>query len=368
MISKKQLELYGGGKKILVVDDDEFTQNQIKEHFGNIFGEIVFCEDGKTGIKTYIDSRDFDLVIVDINIGEIDGIKLSKQIKEVNRDQKLMILSSMTNTESFIELIDIGIDSFILKPFNYDKIARKVINILESSYYIQLLHEMRKEEIILEYKKNTDVSEESDENDSIQVDTPVEEKEVKIEKTKSSYSHLTSKVSSQKSAKEMFCELEADKEHWDTHQERIKVIITHTTLLQQSIHELLMSAENSYYNINLDSVQKNVEDISKLFSNVSNSLSKVSQLKPMAESFDDFSKFFADYSHLNNLDQEEVKELMSIDFILNDIKFFVDTVFIDRNSDNIYLYPDLFEQDLVQLESNIQNVNRDTDDGELDFF
>jgi DNA-binding response OmpR family regulator len=355
MISIKQLQLYGGGKRLLVIDDDEVIQNNIKIHFGEIFGEIVFCDDGKKGLELYTNDKNFDLIITDINISNKDGIKLSKEIKELNRDQKIIILSSMTNAESFIELIDIGIDSFILKPFNYEKIARKIINILESSYYISLLHDMRKEEIILEYKKN------SGEKDDVCEDT-----EKQSAKKESEYSHLTSKVVGKKSAKEFFKTLED--EDWEDHQEKIKIIITHTTILQQSINELLMIAENSYYNINLDSAQKVVEDISKLFDNVSNSMLKVKDLSPIAESFQNFSNFFADYSHLNNLDQEEVKELMSIDFILNDIKYFVETVFIKRDSDNIYLYPDLFEQDLTQLEANIQSINRESDEGELDFF
>jgi DNA-binding response OmpR family regulator len=361
MISKKQLELYGHGKRLLVIDEDEVANEEIKESFGDIFADIVFEQDGEQGLETYKKDDNFDLVIIDINIEKLDGIKLSKQIKERNADQKIIILSSTTNAESFIELIDIGIDSFILKPFEYEKVARKIINILESSYYISLLHEMRKEEIILEYKRNANIEE--DEQEVVEV----KEKEPVIVKD-SSFSHLTSKVVGKKSAKDFFADLEADVDNWDSHQEKIKVVITHTTMLQQSIHELLMTAENSYYNISLDSAQKNVEEISKLFLNVANSMTKLSDLRPLAQSFEDFHKFFSDHSHLDAFDKDEVKELMSIDFILNDIKYFVETVFINRDSDNIYLYPDLFEQDLVQLESNIQGVNRDNDDGELDFF
>jgi hypothetical protein len=54
--------------------------------------------------------------------------------------------------------------------------------------------------------------------------------------------------------------------------------------------------------------------------------------------------------------------------VAQDIEEFLKRVFIEKDAENIYLYTDLFIQNLEQLESNIQHVTRDADDGELDFF
>ena len=94
-------------------------------------------------------------------------------------------------------------------------------------------------------------------------------------------------------------------------------------------------------------------------------------LNEIAEIFFDYYLFFMDYKDFERLSVREIEELISIEFILEDIKEFSEDVFISKTSQNLNIYADLFKQSLEQLAVNIKNADReaeDCDDGELDFF
>ena len=115
-----------------------------------------------------------------------------------------------------------------------------------------------------------------------------------------------------------------------------------------------------------------MQKIAEAFNNVAIKLNQFSILKKIAHVFSDFNDFFTAYKNFDDLTNKEIEELLSIEFIAEDIKEFSNQVFIKKTSDDIFIYEKLFLQDLEQLEVNIQNADRliedSEDDTELDFF
>jgi hypothetical protein len=153
--------------------------------------------------------------------------------------------------------------------------------------------------------------------------------------------------------------------------QKISKIISDIKHLEMAINRLVLFAQNIDTAIGYSEAEQIMENVSRLFSDVYYSVNEFAILNKIAEVFFEFHLFFADYKNLDELTPKEVEELLSIEFILIDIKEFVDTIFVSKTSDNIFIYEQLFKSNLEQIELNIQNAEKGFDEfneGELDFF
>lgn len=112
-----KLKEYASNCSVLYVEDDELIRTQTASFLGRFFPDIVLAEDGLLGIERYSE-REFDIVITDINMPNLNGIEMTKEIKKINYDQIILITSAHNDSEYLIELINLNVMRFILKPFN----------------------------------------------------------------------------------------------------------------------------------------------------------------------------------------------------------------------------------------------------------
>jgi two-component system response regulator VanR len=97
------------------VEDDEALRESTLELFEGLFKKVVSASDGKVGLGHFQKER-FDIVITDIQMPNMNGIELSREIIKQNKNQKIIIVSAYNETEYFIELIKIGVSGFMQKP------------------------------------------------------------------------------------------------------------------------------------------------------------------------------------------------------------------------------------------------------------
>ena len=69
-----------------------------------------------------------DVVFVDIIMEEMDGIELSRKIREINPAQIIIVISASNDIEKISESIEVGVNSFIQKPID----TKKIIELLGS--------------------------------------------------------------------------------------------------------------------------------------------------------------------------------------------------------------------------------------------
>lgn len=114
-------------KTILIVDDS----NAIRQSIGFVLEQagyqVVQAEDGADAVKK-LETRSFDLVISDVNMPNMDGIALTKYIRQNGKHQFTPIL--MLTTESQAEMIQegkaAGATGWIVKPFDPEKLMSVV--------------------------------------------------------------------------------------------------------------------------------------------------------------------------------------------------------------------------------------------------
>jgi response regulator RpfG family c-di-GMP phosphodiesterase len=111
---------------LLYVEDDKDTRESTLMLLSELFNNVVVAVDGEDGCKKF-ENNDIDLIISDINMPTMNGIEMSKHIKNISEDIPIIIISAITDISAMKEAIDIGIDCFISKPIIgiellYDKI------------------------------------------------------------------------------------------------------------------------------------------------------------------------------------------------------------------------------------------------------
>jgi len=105
---------------LLYVEDEESARVRVEKLFSHIFNSIEIAENGKIAFDLY-KNREFDLVITDITMPVMGGIELIKKIREINKDQAIIILTAHNTNENLLDAIDLQVDGFLLKPLEKDR-------------------------------------------------------------------------------------------------------------------------------------------------------------------------------------------------------------------------------------------------------
>ena len=115
------------GKRILVVDDDELVLIALRELLSPEGYEVHPVPCGAEALKK-IDQNDYDLLILDIIMPEMDGLELCKKIrkKENYRETPIVFLTAKSRDEDRDEGIEAGANLFLSKPISPDKLLRIV--------------------------------------------------------------------------------------------------------------------------------------------------------------------------------------------------------------------------------------------------
>jgi len=95
---------------------------------------VTEAEDGVDGLRKLAQNR-FDLVITDINMPIMDGLKLVKRIRsdETHKDVPIIIITTEGSTEDRQRALALGANAYITKPIQAPQVIAKVKELLEGS-------------------------------------------------------------------------------------------------------------------------------------------------------------------------------------------------------------------------------------------
>jgi diguanylate cyclase (GGDEF)-like protein len=163
MINLYELKEQTKSFNILYVEDEEESREQLKNIFDILFAKVDIAVDGADAFEKY-NQKSYDLVITDINMPRMNGLELSKKIREINRLQKIIIVSAHDTVEYLLESIRIGVDDIVLKPIEMKQleiVLSKVAYALHgerllSSYHSELEKNVIEKTQELAHKLTTD--------------------------------------------------------------------------------------------------------------------------------------------------------------------------------------------------------------------
>lgn len=117
---------------ILCVEDEEGIRKVIVETLKYYFDEVYEACDGHEAYEIYQEYRP-KIILCDIQMQNCNGIELVKKIRENDSTTTIIMLTAYSNEEYLIDLINLNINHFILKPLNLKKLNEALLKYLNKT-------------------------------------------------------------------------------------------------------------------------------------------------------------------------------------------------------------------------------------------
>lgn len=110
--------------RVLIVEDDKSIRNFIRAILEANHYDVIIANTG-TEAYSLITSRCPDLVILDLGLPDIDGVKILKKVREWS-SMPIIVVSARTHEKDKVEALDLGADDYITKPFGTSELLARV--------------------------------------------------------------------------------------------------------------------------------------------------------------------------------------------------------------------------------------------------
>ncbi len=171
---------YSSSLTVLYVEDDETISVEMREVLNNLFRVVLFAKDGKSGLDKYCNYKDEfgsypDIVITDIYMPFLNGVEMSKEMLSLHDGQIIIATSASNDSDILLELINLGIGYFILKPLDSKQFYRTLYKSTKRHYHeiIESKHRRELEKAIELSKEATKAKDEFLANMSHEIRTPM---------------------------------------------------------------------------------------------------------------------------------------------------------------------------------------------------
>lgn len=115
--------------KLLIVDDEEKIRKLISKYAMFEGYSVVEAEDGMTATEM-LRHKDFDLVILDIMLPDIDGFTVCRELRKTKKTPVIM-LSARGEEYDRLHGFEVGVDDYVVKPFSPKELMMRVAAILK---------------------------------------------------------------------------------------------------------------------------------------------------------------------------------------------------------------------------------------------
>ncbi|MBI5588003.1 MAG: sigma-54-dependent Fis family transcriptional regulator [Deltaproteobacteria bacterium] len=101
---------------LLVVDDEKTVREMLKMILSDSY-EVLLAEDGQQALKT-VETQQVDMVLMDVNLPGMDGLKALELVKEADQDIEVVMLSAENSAQQAVTALRKGAYDYITKPFD----------------------------------------------------------------------------------------------------------------------------------------------------------------------------------------------------------------------------------------------------------
>ncbi|GEA33482.1 DNA-binding response regulator [Clostridium beijerinckii] len=119
--------------KLLLVEDEEDLAAIISKGLKKSGYAIDNAYDGEEAVSMY-EINEYDLIILDLNLPNLDGLEVLKVIREKDIYTKVLILSARSDIEDRVIGLDMGANDYLIKPFDYKELEARIRMLLRISF------------------------------------------------------------------------------------------------------------------------------------------------------------------------------------------------------------------------------------------
>ncbi|MCK4874276.1 MAG: diguanylate cyclase [Sulfurimonas sp.] len=106
---------------LLYVEDEASVRDVYSRVLSKMVKNLYVAENGEEGYQKYLENRP-DIVVTDIKMPKLDGLQMSKKIRETDKNIPIIVTSAHNETDFFLESIQTQISGYIIKPVDMDKL------------------------------------------------------------------------------------------------------------------------------------------------------------------------------------------------------------------------------------------------------
>jgi DNA-binding response OmpR family regulator len=119
--------------RIAIIDDDYVTRELIKNTFEKTNSFFYSFSDGEEFLEV-TDNDTFDIAFLDLEMPKMNGIEVLRVLQTRNIRYPIVVMSAVNQRETMLQVIQMGIKSYFIKPLNPEEIFMKTIEILKANF------------------------------------------------------------------------------------------------------------------------------------------------------------------------------------------------------------------------------------------
>jgi len=110
---------------ILLVEDDDRISKFLVKGLGEVGYQIVLADSGEKA-RDFINSYDFDIILMDIMLPGMDGMQLTQLIRFKKNYTPILVISALNSPDDKIKMLDLGADDYLSKPFHFEELISRI--------------------------------------------------------------------------------------------------------------------------------------------------------------------------------------------------------------------------------------------------
>ena len=119
--------------RILIVEDEKDLCQMIAKSLKESGYEVDIAYNGNAAMEL-LDVENYDLIVLDLNLPEIDGMEILEEFRTFNQDTKIIILSARSQIKDKVEGLDKGANDYLSKPFHLDELEARIRSLTRRNF------------------------------------------------------------------------------------------------------------------------------------------------------------------------------------------------------------------------------------------
>jgi len=107
----------GNGIRVLVIDDEKLHAEAVAESLERVGFECTAVHSGRDGARK-IESDDFDIILTDMRMADVDGLEILKKAKEHSPEAEVIVITGHADIKTAVEAIKQGASNYLTKPLD----------------------------------------------------------------------------------------------------------------------------------------------------------------------------------------------------------------------------------------------------------
>ncbi len=118
--------------RLLIVEDEPKTGDYVRQGLSEAGFVVDLARSGVDAVQLAI-SRDYDLVILDVNLPEMNGWDVLRRLRQSGQSMPVLFLTARDQVEDRVHGLELGADDYLVKPFAFAELLARVRTLLRRS-------------------------------------------------------------------------------------------------------------------------------------------------------------------------------------------------------------------------------------------